>query len=173
MGERCPQWCLQGSSYCQSPLTERRFACKPSTGASGGFAGLPNHRLNPNSANNADSAENADITPTFSLPPVQHVAEVPLIFLAYNQVSTEGACIPLIQVATAVVQSLKDDTAIDAVQLMCNGWCIYVHTHADQTALVNLGITLVGKYIPLKSVFHPKKVNCKGDNQRPSSSCSQ
>ncbi len=56
-----------------------------------------------------------------------------------------------------MVQPLKDDTAIDAVQLMHNRWCIYVSTHADRTALVNLGITLAGKYIPLKSEFSTQR----------------
>ncbi len=63
--------------------------------------------------------------------------------------SAEGNLIPLIQVATSVAQALKDPTAVDAVQPMRNGWCIYICTMADRATLVNVGITLAGKYIPL------------------------
>ncbi len=47
--------------------------------------------------------EQLNLLPRFTQPSVQHIAEVPLVFLAYNRVSMEGAWIPLIQVATAVV----------------------------------------------------------------------
>ncbi len=46
--------------------------------------------------------------------------------------------------ASAVVQALKDDTAIDAVQPMRNGWLIYVCTMADHAHLVSTGITIAG-----------------------------
>ncbi len=62
--------------------------------------------------------EQFNLLPRFTQPSVQHIAEVPPVFLAYNRVSVEGTWIPLIQVATAVVQSLNDDTVIDAVQPM-------------------------------------------------------
>ncbi len=78
---------------------------------------------------------------------VQHKAEIPPIFLAYRRVSVEGVCIPLIQVVSSVVQALCDDSALDAVQPMRNGWCIYLRTLADRTKLVNSGLTLAGHYI--------------------------
>ncbi len=56
------------------------------------------------------------------------------------------------QVATAVVQSLGDDMAVDAVQPVRTGWWIYLCTHTDHAHLVAQGITLAGKYIPLRSV---------------------
>ena len=55
------------------------------------------------------------------------------------------------QIAMAVVQALQDDSAIDAVQPMQNGWCIYIHTLTDRVNLINSGITLAGCYIPLQS----------------------
>ena len=65
--------------------------------------------------------------------------------------SLEGAKISLIYVASAVVQALKNDTAINAVQPMRNGWLIYVCTMADRSCLVSTGITLAGQYVPLQS----------------------
>ncbi len=56
--------------------------------------------------------------PDFAQLTVQHKAEVAAIFLAYKRVSPEGAKISLICVASAVVQALKDDIAIDAMQPM-------------------------------------------------------
>ncbi len=53
-------------------------------------------------------------------------------------------------VASTVVQALKDDTALDAIQPMRYGWLIYIHTIADCEKLVSLGITLAGRYIPLR-----------------------
>ena len=76
----------------------------------------------------------------------------------YKRVSPEGAKISLMCVESAVVQALKDDTAIDAVQPMRNGWLIYVHTMADRSCLVSTGITLAGQYIPLQS---EERVHCK------------
>ena len=83
---------------------------------------------------------------------VQHKAVVELVFLAYNHISTETRH-TLIQVATAVAQSVGNDTAVDAVQPMRIGWWIYLRTHADHAHLVVQGITLAGKYIPLRSEF--------------------
>ncbi len=82
---------------------------------------------------------------------VQHKAEALPIFLAYRYVSVEGIRIPLIQVASSVVQALHDDSALDAVQPMHNGWCIYLCTIADRAKLVNSGLTLAGQYIQLHS----------------------
>ncbi len=58
------------------------------------------------------------ILPDFAQPMVQHKVEVPPIFLAYRRVSVEGVRIPLIQVASSVVQALHDDSALDTVQPM-------------------------------------------------------
>ena len=87
--------------------------------------------------------------PNFAQPTVQHKAEVAPIFLVYKRVSPEGAKISLMCVASAVVQALKDDIAIDAVQPMRNGWLIYIHTMADRSHLVSTGITLADWCMPL------------------------
>ena len=87
--------------------------------------------------------------PDFAQPTIQHKAEVAPIFLAYKRVSSEGAKISLMCVASAVVQAFKDNTAIDAIQPMRNGWLIYIHTMADRSHLVSTGITLAGQYVPL------------------------
>ena len=59
------------------------------------------------------------------------------------------------QIATAVVAALDDDAqAVDAVQPMKSGWWIYLRTNANRERLVNQGITVTGKYIPLRSEFH-------------------
>ena len=90
---------------------------------------------------------------TFGGAEVEHKAVVELVFLAYNHVSTETRH-TLIQVATTVAQSVGDDMAVDAVQLMRMGWWIYLRTYTDCTHLVVQGITLAGKHIPLRSEFH-------------------
>ena len=51
---------------------------------------------------------------------MQHKAVVEPVFLSYNQVSTETRH-TLMQVATAVAQSMGDYTAVDAVQPMRTG----------------------------------------------------
>ena len=89
--------------------------------------------------------------PDFEQPTVQHKAEVAPIFLAYKWVSVEGAKIAIMCVASAIVQALKDDTALDAIQPMRYGWLIYIHTITDCEKLVSSGITLAGRYIPLRS----------------------
>ncbi len=43
----------------------------------------------------------------------------------------EGSKIAIMCAASAVVQALKDDTALDAIQPMRYGWLIYVRTMAD------------------------------------------
>ena len=82
---------------------------------------------------------------------VQHKAEVPPIFLAYSCVSVEGVRILLIQVVSSVVQALRDHSALDTVQPMHNGWCIYLCTITDRVKLVNSGLTLASQYIQLCS----------------------
>ncbi len=89
---------------------------------------------------------------SFSGPELQHKSVVEPIFLAYNHVSTETRHM-LMQVATAIAQSLGDDTAVDVVQPMRTGWWLYLCTHADRARLVAQGINLVGKHIPLHSEF--------------------
>ncbi len=96
--------------------------------------------------------------PDFEQPIVQHKAEVAPIFLAYKQVSVEGAKIAIMCVASAIVQALKDNTALDAIQLMRYGWLIYIHIITDHKKLVSLGIILAGRYIPLRSELCS---NCK------------
>ncbi len=44
------------------------------------------------------------------------------VFLAYNQVSVKGPRPSLIQIATAVVETLDDAQAVDAVQPIKSGW---------------------------------------------------
>lgn len=45
--------------------------------------------------------------------------------------SADGVQVPLVQVALAAAQSLNDFSAVDGVQPVRSGWCIYVHTQAD------------------------------------------
>ncbi len=60
--------------------------------------------------------------PDFSGPELQHKSMIEPVFLAYNRVSNEGACLSLIQIATSVVDSLGDSGVVDAVQPMKTGW---------------------------------------------------
>ncbi len=87
---------------------------------------------------------------------IRHKSEVPPIFLAYQWVSAEGAHITLVQIPTSVIQAMRDDSVLDAVQLMKTGWYIYMHTVADRTRLVSVGITVAGCYIQLWSEFCPE-----------------
>ncbi len=104
-----------------------------------------------------------DLLPDFAIPSVKHKAELVPIFLAYKRVSVDGTKIPLIHVATSIVQALQDDSVIDAVQPMPNGWCIYLRTNADRLHLIETGLTLAGKYISLCSESHqsPRKSTVK------------
>ena len=52
---------------------------------------------------------------------LRHKAEVPPVFIAYKWVSSEGTCISLMQVATAVLKAVANSTALDAIQLMKQG----------------------------------------------------
>ncbi len=54
----------------------------------------------------SQSQSSCSILPDFEEPMVQHKAEVPPVFLAYRQVTIDGVRIPLIQVASAVIQAL-------------------------------------------------------------------
>ena len=65
----------------------------------------------------------------------------------------DGVQTSLIQIALAVTQTLGNDEAVDGVQPMWAGWCIYVRTQADHNELVTKGITVAGKYIALCSEF--------------------
>ncbi len=74
----------------------------------------------------------------------------------------DGVHTPLIQIALAVTQALGNDEAVNGVQSMWAGWCIYVRTQADCNELVTKGITVVGKYIALCSEFQSSyKVSAK------------
>lgn len=90
---------------------------------------------------------------------LQHKSLVKPVFLAYGRVSGEGQRHTLLQIATAILMSLGDDMAVDAVQLMRTGWWIYLRTHADRARLVAQGLTLAGKHIMLRSEFHATKAS--------------
>ncbi len=61
---------------------------------------------------------------------LQHKSLVEPVFLAYNRVSAETQY-TLMQIATAISDSLSDDCAVDAVQPIHIGWWIYLRTQAD------------------------------------------
>ena len=82
---------------------------------------------------------------------VEHKAEVPPIFMVYWKVSADGECISLMQVATAVLQIMGDQSTIDAVQPMRQGWYIYMRTLKDHAMLVERGLTIAGRFVPLRS----------------------
>ena len=65
----------------------------------------------------------------------------------------DGVHTSLIQIALAVTQVLGNDEAVNRVQPMWAGWCIYIRMQADCNELVTKGITMVGKYIALHSEF--------------------
>ncbi len=81
---------------------------------------------------------------------VQHKAEVPPIFVVYCKVSADGECISLMQVATAVLQVMGDQSTIDVVQPMRQGWYIYMRTLKDCTMFVERGLT-IARFVPLQS----------------------
>ena len=87
---------------------------------------------------------------------LQHKSVVEPVFLAYNRVSAEGPRPLLMQIVTAVVETLDDVQAVDAVQPMKSGWWIYLQTALDREHLVSGGITLGRKHIPLQSEFRPQ-----------------
>ena len=88
---------------------------------------------------------------------IDHVTEVPPIFLAYKRVSNEGQQISLVQVASTILRVMKDEMVLDAVQLMKAGWYIYMCTLKDRAALVANGVTIAGRYIQLQSEVRPEK----------------
>ena len=100
------------------------------------------------------SADNAYL-PDFDAPQVSHKSTVNPVFLAYSRVST-GQRIPLIQIATAVVQALKDETAVNTIQPMHSGWWIYLKTEMDHQRLVNVGMTIAGRYVQLRMEMRPR-----------------
>ncbi len=51
------------------------------------------------------------------------------------------------QIATAVVQALNDDSVVDAIQLIRAGWWIYLKANADRERLVQRGLTVAGKFV--------------------------
>ena len=75
--------------------------------------------------------QSCSVNPNFDHPAVQHKAEVLLVFLAYKRVLMDGVYTSLIQIALAVTQALGNDEAVDGVQPMWAGWCIYIRTQAD------------------------------------------
>ncbi len=84
-------------------------------------------------------------------PSLNHRAEVPPIFLAYRWVYAEGQKLPLVQVATSIIQAMGTHVKLDAIQLMRTGWNIYMHTLLDHTQLIEKGIHLTGKFVLLCS----------------------
>ncbi len=68
---------------------------------------------------------------------VQYKAEVPLVFLAFHRVQAPDAALwtLLFHVAAAVANAVSG-AALDAVQLICNGWYIYMRMMADHECLV-------------------------------------
>ncbi len=70
--------------------------------------------------------------PDFSGPELQHKLTIEPVFLTYNRVSSDGVCLSLIQIATSVVDSLGDPSAVDTVQPMKTGWWIYLCTQLDR-----------------------------------------
>ena len=73
------------------------------------------------------------------------------MFVAYCKVAIEGEHISLMQLATAVLQVMGDQSTLDAVQPMKQGWYIYKRMLSDCTTLVERGLTVAGKFIPLRS----------------------
>ena len=61
------------------------------------------------------------------------------------------------QIATAVVDALSDNQAVDTVQPMKLGLWIYMRMTQDRELLVSGGITILGKHIPLCSEFRPQR----------------
>ncbi len=76
---------------------------------------------------------------------LNHRAEVPPIFLAYKRVCAKGQKLPLVQVATSVIQAMGTHAKLDAIQPMRTGWNIYMCTLLDQTHLIKKGIHIAGK----------------------------
>ncbi len=92
----------------------------------------------------------------FSKDSVQHKAQVQPIFLAYLCVQTRGSVhIPLFQIASSVAEAVGGGSGLDAVQLMCAGWYIYMCTQSDQDQLIQRGIVVAGKLITLCSEVSP------------------
>ncbi len=89
--------------------------------------------------------------PDFGGASLQHKAEVPLIFLGYNRVSSTGPQLTLIQLAGSVASAMGDGMLLDAIQPMRYGWYIYMRTLKDQAELMNRGITVAGRHIMLRS----------------------
>ena len=91
---------------------------------------------------------------------ISHKALVPPVFVAYKLVSHEGAHVTLMQIATAVLKSVLDQTSLDVVQPLKQGWYIYMKTSVDRAALVerHRPITIAGNFISLQSDFRPESV---------------
>ena len=100
------------------------------------------------------SPNNRGLQPNLMGTGLQHKSTLDSVYLAYSRVSpnASGSCISLMQIATAVMQSLGNALAVDAVQPMQTGWWVYLKTQADRVCLIEKGISLNGKHIPLHSV---------------------
>ena len=86
--------------------------------------------VNPSSPSSqaAISPDSENVPNLFGSHSLEHKAEVQPIFLAYSRVLAEGKCIPLVQVAAAVVRSMGNANTLDAIQPMKSGWYIYMTT---------------------------------------------
>ncbi len=62
-----------------------------------------------------DSPNLENLPNLFGSHSLEHKAEVQLIFLVYSKVLVEGNCIPLVQVAAAVVRSMGNADTLDAI----------------------------------------------------------
>ena len=140
---------LLSQSSSQDFVIQHGMQTKRSQGCGHG-QGWPLLRGNPN-VRTPDNHN--DYNPNFDTPTMQHKAEVAPVFLVYNRVSSEGQLISLIQIATSVYQALSDSSAVDAIQPMRTGWCIYVQSITDRQTLINKGIVVAGKYVALRSEY--------------------
>ncbi len=89
---------------------------------------------------------------------LNHKTEVPLIFVGYNRVQTDGPWISLIQIAGTVVNAMGDGEVLDAIQPMQYGWYIYIKTITDRSVLVQKGLNIAGKHILLHSEYKSSQV---------------
>ena len=92
----------------------------------------------------------ADFSKGFSpmIQSLEHKPDVRPIFLGFKCIAKEGFKIPLIQVAAAV-GDVVGQRNVDTIQLMRNGWQIYMTTEADRALLMSKGLEIAGKSIDL------------------------
>ncbi len=80
------------------------------------------------------------------------------MFLAFHWVQAlETASQTLLFHVAAAVANVVSGAALDAVQLMRNGWYIYMRMMVDCEYLVQGGITIVGRHMTLHSEVASKQ----------------